>query len=51
MQMREPEGSLVYGIPNTNEIAAHKTIFDVSRVENSKKQMKVLVKFLCYNSY
>jgi len=45
MQMREPNGVLVYGIPSTTELKDCKYVFDLSRAENSKKQMKGSIDF------
>eukprot|EP00088_Acartia_fossae_P000839 TRINITY_DN10324_c0_g1_i1.p1 TRINITY_DN10324_c0_g1~~TRINITY_DN10324_c0_g1_i1.p1 ORF type:complete len:1254 (+),score=453.48 TRINITY_DN10324_c0_g1_i1:28-3789(+) len=40
MQLREPNGALIYGIPTVTELKDFKVVFDLSRAENSKKQMK-----------
>jgi len=45
MQMREPNGVLVYGIPSTTELKDCTYVFDLSRAENSKKQMKGSIDF------
>jgi xanthine dehydrogenase/oxidase len=45
MQMREPDGVLVYGIPSTTELKECTYVFDLSRAENSKKQMKGSIDF------
>ncbi len=45
MQMREPNGILVYGIPTTTELKDCTYVFDLSRAENSKKQMKGSIDF------